>query len=92
MSKKLYVSVNLHCVGNHDLLEKLRKLGCGIVESRDIESVVCCPTRRTKQIAMGILEGYGGSVESVDWEPSKLLKTPVDVLKMSGSSAFRRVL
>ena len=92
MSKKLYVTVSLRCVENHDLLEKLRKLGCGVVESRGANSVVCCPTHRTKQIAVDILEGYGGSVESVDWEPLKLLKTPVDVLKLAGSSAFRRVL
>lgn len=90
--KSLYLSVDLHCVDHHELLEKLRKLGCGVADSQRTSSIVFCPTERTGEIATDILESYGGNVSQVEWERPKLLKTPVDIMKLAGSHAFRRVL
>lgn len=89
--KSVYLSVDLHCVDNHELLEKLRKLGCGVADSQRTLSIVFCPTERTGEIAADILESYGGNVSQIEWERPKLLKTAVDIMKLAGSHAFRRV-
>lgn len=98
MTKNSYISVNLYCTDNHLLLEQIRKLGGGVVDSRYPQngstggSIIFCPSVRAREIISELLEAYGGEVDFVEWEAPKLLKTQTDIFKFGGSSAFRRVL
>ncbi len=98
MTKNSYISVNLYCTDNHLLLEQIRKLGGGVVDSRYPRngasggSIIYCPSSRAREIISDLLEAQGGDVDFVEWDAPKLLSTNVDVMKLGGSSAFRRVL
>lgn len=95
-SKQSYISTDLYCLHNSDVMEIIRKSGGGVVDGRDPDafgsgySVVYSPNTRSTDEILSKLKELGASAHFVEWEYPQLVKSPTDALQISGSHAIWR--